>query len=126
MAVTSRFIVSAALLLSALVLGGCLEDPVVVDVQLITLHPDSVEIVLGTSTTITAEGRGRLGEVVPDLSVTWNVVGPAGIVEIVSSTTTGQNPSITVRGVQVGTTYVRANAESGAGRTGAVVVLPEG
>lgn len=122
----TRSLLGAAMAATALVLAACLDDPVVADIELLTMNPDSVEIVVDSTATFQVTGRGRFGEVVADLRVTWQILGAEEAVEVLSSTTTGSGPTITVRGLQPGTAFVQAEAPSGALRTGTVVVLPEG
>ncbi|MEX2609578.1 MAG: hypothetical protein WEA24_06500 [Gemmatimonadota bacterium] len=121
----TRLVVIAALAVPLIGMAACIEDPLVPDVQNLMMSPDSVEIAVGATATFKVQGRGRFGEIVSDMNVTWDLLGGT-ILEEVSSTTTGQEPSITVRALQVGTGFVRARVAGGAARSATVVVVPEG
>jgi hypothetical protein len=121
-----RLIAAAVVTVPVLALLACWDDPTVPSIQLLTMHPDSVEIAVGATTSFEVEGRDRLGAVAEHITVTWQVIGATGSIEEVSSTTSGLRPTMTVRGLQPGTAYVRASVDGGAARTGRVVVLPEG
>jgi len=121
-----RLIAAAVVTVPVLALAACWENPTAPSIQLLTMHPDSVEIGVGATTSFEVEGRDRLGAVAEHITVTWQVIGATGAIEEVSSTTSGQRPKITVRALQPGLAYVRASEADGAARTARVVVLPEG